>query len=238
MNTTTLCLAGLICVPLLLPKTYSYEIEEVDALEVGAGVEVEIRCGDMNKLEISADSEDDFRMSFKNKKLKITGKINGFFGLFFSGKRNDVTADLTLKTPPHSIEVHSGSGGYMKKCFENEGDLDLSASSGSSFELDGATGFLDRLEVDLSSGSSVAIGETFHVNHIELEASSGSEFEADDEIIIETAEVRVSSGASAEICGALAVSGRVSSGGDLKVSKNTIRTDLSVSSGGRASNCR
>ena len=44
--------------------------------------------------------------------------------------------------------------------------------------------------------------------------------------------MRVSSGASVEICGALEVSGKVSSGGSIEVAENTIRTDITTSSGG------
>ena len=238
IKTTALSLVGAFCTPLLFAEIYSYEIKEVEALEVGAGVELEIRCGDMNKLEISADSEDDFSISFENKKLKITGRNRRTWWPFFARRHNDVTANLTLKNPPQFIEVHAGSEGDMKNCFKNEADLGLSVSAGSSFELDGGSGSLNKLKVDLSSGSSVEIRETFHINHIELKASSGSKFEAGNKVVIEAAEVRVYSGASAEICGTFAVSVRASSGGSVKVSENTIRTDFSVSSGGSDSDCR
>ena len=217
--------------PLLFCETYSYEIEEVESVDVSSGVEFTVWCGAVNKLDITADSEDDFRMSLKDKKLKIKRK-NSNSWLFFSWGRNDVTADITLKKPPQFIELSAGSEGEMKNCFKKEADLSLSVSSGSSFVIDEGSGSINELEVDMSSGSEIEIEEKMHINHLRLKASSGADFEVDDEVIIETSEVRVSSGASVEICGALEVSGKVSSGGRIEVAENTIRTDFATSSGG------
>ena len=201
-------------------------------MDVSSGVEFTVWCGAVNKLKITADSEDDFRMSLKDKKLKITRK-NSSSWLFFSWGRNDVTADITLKNPPQFIELSAGSEGKIYKiCFKKEADLSLSVSSGSSFVIDEGSGSINELEVVMSSGSEIEIEEKLHINHLRLKASSGSDFEADDEVIIETSEVRVSSGASVEICGALEVSGKVSSGGSIEVAENTIRTDITTSSGG------
>ena len=216
--------------PLFFCETYFYEIEEVESVDVSSGVEFTVWCGAVNKLNITADSEDDFRMSLKDKKLKIKRNSNSW--LFFSLRSNDVTADITLKNPPQFIELSAGSEGEMENCFKKEADLSLSVSSGSSFVIDEGSGSINELEVDMSSGSEIEIEEKLHINLLRLKASSGSDFEADDEVIIETSEVRVSSGASVEICGALEVSGKVSSGGSIEVAENTIRTDITTSSGG------
>jgi phage baseplate assembly protein gpV len=120
----------------------------------------------------------------------------------------------------------------MQNCFKREADLSLSVSSGSSFEIDGGSGSINQLEVDLSSGAQIEIEEKLHINHLALKASSGSDFEADNEVVIETAKVKISSGATVEICGALEVSGKASSGGTIEVAENTIRTDFTTSSGG------
>ena len=217
--------------PLLFCETYSYEIEEVESVEVSAGVEFTVWCGAVNKLKITAGSEDDFRMSLKNKKLKIKRKNTNSW-LFFSWGKNDVTANITLKNPPQLIELSAGSEGNMQNCFKREADLSLSVSSGSSFEIDKGSGSINQLEVDLSSGAQIEIEEKLHINQLALKASSGSDFEADNGVIIETSEVRVSSGATVEICGALEVSGKASSGGSIEVAENTIRTDFTTSSGG------
>jgi hypothetical protein len=217
--------------PLLFCETYSYEIEEVESVEIRAGVEFTVWCGAVNKLEITAGSEDDFRMSLKNKKLKIKRKNTNSW-LFFSWGRNEVTADITLKNPPQFIELSAGSEGEMENCFKKEIDLNVSVSAGSSFEIDGGSGSINQLEVDLSSGAQIEIEEKLHINQLALKASSGSDFEADNGVIIETSEVRVSSGATVEICGALEVSGKASSGGSIEVAENTIRTDFTTSSGG------
>jgi hypothetical protein len=235
MKIMTLILMGAFSAPLLSPKTYSYEIKEIEFLKISAGVEFAVRCGNMNKLEISADSKDDFRVSYKNEKLEITRR-GSFLGWLHSP--GNVTAELTLQNLPQSMRVSAGSAGGMKNCFKNEESFSLSVSSGSSFLLDGGSGSLDQLEVNVSSGGTVEMRESFHINRMELGATSGSTFEAGTKVVVEEAAVKISSGASAEICGALTVSGRASSGSDVKVSDNTMINGFSTNSGASYSNCR
>lgn len=216
---------------LVFSETYSYEIEETESLEISAGVEFTVWCGDVNKLEIFADSENDFQMSLKDKNLKLKSRNENHW-LFFSWGKNDVTADITLKNPPKSIKLSAGSEGRMQNCFKREADLSLSVSSGSSFKIDRGSDSINHLEVDLSSGSEIEIEGKLHINHLTINASSGSDFESDNEVIIETSKVRISSGSSVDICGALEISGDVSSGGSIEVDENTIRTNVTTSSGG------
>jgi hypothetical protein len=67
--------------PVLSAETYSYPIETIESVEISAGVEFNIQCGDVAKIEISAASEDNFKLSIKDKKLEIEGKrkSNWFF---------------------------------------------------------------------------------------------------------------------------------------------------------------
>jgi len=229
---------GAFCTPLLFAETYSYEIEGVESLDIHSGVEFTVQCGDVNKLEIYADSEDDVKMSFNNKKLKIGRKSRNAWLFFPLWRRsNDVTANLMLKNPPQYIELGSGSEGKMGNCFKKQASLNLSTSSGSSIEIDGGSGSITELEVRMSSGSEIELKGTLHINHLTLRASSGSDFEADDKVVIEASEVRVSSGATIEICGALAVSGKASSGGYIGVAENSIITDFTTRSGGGRHKC-
>ena len=216
---------------LALAETYSYEIEETESLEISAGVEFTVWCGDVNKLEIFADSENDFQMSLKDKNLKLKSRNENHW-LFFSWGKNDVTADITLKNPPKSIKLSAGSEGRMQNCFHREADLSLSASTGSSFKIDSSSDSINQLEVDLSTGSVIEVEGKLHINHLQLNATTGSIFEADNEVIIETSKVRISSGSSVDICGALEISGDVSSGGSIEVDEITIRTNVTTSSGG------
>jgi hypothetical protein len=217
---------------LALAETYSYEIEEVESLEVSTGVEFNVWCGDENKLEIFADSENDFQMLLKDKRLEIKS-TNKNHWLFFSwGRNNDVTADITLKNPPKFIELSTGSQGRMQNCSHREADLNLSTSTGSSLKIDSGSDSINQLEVDLSTGSVIEIEGKLHINHLKLNASTGSIFEADNEVIIETSKVSMSTGALADICGVLEISGKVSTGGIVGVAENTIRTKVTTSSGG------
>jgi len=216
---------------LLFAATYSYEIEEVESIDVSTGVEFTVWCADVNKIEILADSEDDFQMSLEDKKLKIKRKNKNSW-LFLSWGKTDVTADITLKNPPKYIELTTGSIGKIQNCFKKDADLNLSASTGSSFEIDKGSGSINQMKVDLSTGAAIKIEKNLHINHLSLNASTGSTFESGNEVVIESSEVMVSSGASVDIYGTLEISGKVSSGGNIEVEKNTIRTDITTSTGG------
>lgn len=216
---------------LVFSETYSYEIEEIESLEISAGVEFTVWCGDVNKLEIFADSENDFQMSLGDKNLKLKGRAESNW-LFFSWGIHDVTASITLKNPPKSIKLSAASEGSMQNCFKRESDLSLSASSASSFKIDRGSGSINHLEVDLSSAAEIEIEGKLHINHLTINASSASDFESDNEVIIETSKVRISSGSSVDICGVLEISGHVSSAGSIDVDENTIITNFRASSGG------
>ena len=214
-----------------LADTYSYEIDEVESLQISAGVNFTVSCADKSSLEIVADTVEDFQMSLEDKTLTIKREKTKFWPFsLWSNKK--VTADITLRHPPNVIDLTSGANGTMKNCFNGKEDLTLSASSGSSLDVYKGTGSIDQLEVDISSGANIEIDEKIHINHLLIDASSGSNFDTDNDVIIETAKVSISSGASVDIRGVRQISGKVSSGGNLKVSDSTKRTDLVTSSGG------
>ena len=139
---------------------------------------------------------------------------------------------LESKNPPKYIELTTGSIGKIQNCFKKDADLNLSASTGSSFEIDKGSGSINQMKVDLSTGAAIKIEKNLHINHLSLNASTGSTFESGNEVVIESSEVMVSSGASVDIYGTLEISGKVSSGGNIEVEKNTIRTDITTSTGG------
>ena len=63
--------ASTMIAPIILAETYSYSIEEIEAIVVSSGVEFRIQCGARATIDVSAASEDDFQMTLKDKKLKI-----------------------------------------------------------------------------------------------------------------------------------------------------------------------
>ena len=215
--------------PIMLAETYSYPIEDVESIVVSSGVEFRIQCGARATLDISASSEDDFQMTLKDKKLKIT---RNNIGRLLSWRFRDVAADIILTHAPQSIDVSGGSHGEMDDCFNNVGKLRLSVSAGSKLKLNGDSGSIDNLDVNLSAGSDVELRNALNLDRLEVTASSGSRFEAGENIIVETSEVRVSSGASVEVCGARSITGKASSGGSIDVADTTKILNLRSSSGG------
>jgi hypothetical protein len=215
--------------PIMLAETYSYPIEGVESIGVSSGVEFRIQCGARATLDISASSEDDFQMTLKDKKLKIT---RNNIGRLLSWRFSDVTADITLTHAPQSVDVSAGSHGEMDDCFKNVGKLRLSVSAGSTLKFNGDSGSIGNLDVNISAGSDVEIRNALNLDHLEVTASSGSRFEAGEDIVVETSEVRVSSGASIEVCGARSITGNASSGGSIDVADTTKIVNLRSSSGG------
>jgi hypothetical protein len=213
-------------------RVFTYSIDEVEALEIIGGVELNVVCGEINQLDISADTENAFSMSLTDKKLKIQSSKQNFWNLLWS-EFSPVSADLKVTQSPHSIEVSAGSEAGILNCYKkHEDSLDIAVHAGSSLTIEGNAGSIDQLEIDLASGSQIQIEGKLNINHLDLEASSGAELETDTAVVISTARVKISSGAYAEICGALAVSGKTSSGGAVEVSKATRLSDIRTNSGG------
>ncbi|HIG59464.1 MAG TPA: hypothetical protein EYQ22_01100 [Gammaproteobacteria bacterium] len=215
----------------LKAEVFTYPIGDVETLEITGGIEFNIVCGEVNQLDISADTEDAFIMSLTDKNLKIKSSKEGFWNLL-SSNISPVSAELMVTRPPQTIDVSAGSEVEMPNCYKNQGNLDLAVHAGSSFTIKGEAGSIDRLEVDISSGSEVGITASLEINHLNLEASSGAEFNTRKSVVINNASVKISSGASAEICGTLAISGRASSGGEVNVSEAAKLSDIRTNSGG------
>ena len=238
------CLAAFVSTS--FADTYRYDIDNIEELKVSAGVEFNLSCGNVRSLEISADSEEDFDVSIKDNRLEIKANKKSS-SLFSAWRYHEVSADIRLQYPPKVVGVSSGSEGKMRSCFTGdmgldepdstqsdieESDLRLSVSSGASFEMDNLSGFLNQMDVGVSSGAGVEIGEALRINYLSVDASSGANFEAASDVLVKTAAVSASSGASVEICGVAEVSGKVSSGGSLEVAEQTISTGIKKSSGG------
>jgi hypothetical protein len=219
-------------------QVFTYSIDEVEALEITGGVELNVVCAEANQLDISADTENAFSMSLTDKKLKIKSSKQNFWNRLWS-QFSPVSADLKVTQSPHSIKVSAGSEVGILNCYKkHESSLDLAVHAGSSLTIEGDAGSIDRLEVDISSGSEAGITASLKINQLNLKASSGAEFNTRKSVVINNASVKISSGASAEICGTLAISGRASSGGEVNVSEATKLSDIRTNSGGSiAPNC-
>ena len=205
---------------------FTYPIEEFENLEIAGGIDLQLRCASVNSLQITADSEDSFNLSRKNKKLKIVSRQNGFWGLF------PINVAMTVTRPPENMDMSAGSEIGISNCYRDEGgNLDLVIKAGSLFTLEGNAGSIDQMGIRISSGS-IEIAETFNINHLKLKASSGAELETSQSVLISTVDVSISSGASAELCGALAISGKASSGGKVEVAETTQMTHIRTTSGG------
>ena len=150
-------------------KTFVYELDAVTDLDISAGIELELRCGDENIIRIDAEDEEDFRFRNNNRRLSLSRDGGSLFS--WLGEKGPVTASVVLKSLPESYEFSSGVQARIERCDVQGGDVRVDISSGSVRMLD-----LDRLSVDVSSGA---------------------QFELDSQITVEAAMLDISSGASA-----------------------------------------
>ena len=69
--TTLALMFGLIWSASAQAKTFVYELDDVTDLDISAGIELELRCGDENIIRIDAEDEEDFRFRNNNGRLSL-----------------------------------------------------------------------------------------------------------------------------------------------------------------------
>ena len=107
--TTLALMFGLIWSASAQAKTFVYELDDVTDLDISAGIELELRCGDENIIRIDGEDEEDFR--FRNNNGAITSRDGG--SLFsWLGEKGSVTASVMLKSLPEFRVFFRGAGAY------------------------------------------------------------------------------------------------------------------------------
>lgn len=232
-----LTLAGALALP-ASAEVFEYPIaKDAEEVEIDEGIEFTLTCirartgddDDSGIIRITASDEDAFDLDLSSSEISLSK--NSSFSTWFKGSKS-VSAELLLSYSPEAIEVRSAAEGRVSECFSDSARLELTASSGSSLRINGDNSQITLLEIDVSSGAKIDIKAPMEVTNTKAEASSGGQIEFADEVEIDSASVRISSGGSAEMCGAKSLGGRISSGGNVDVSKSTKRNDLKISSGG------
>lgn len=230
--TTLALMFGLIWSASAQAKTFVYELDDVTDLDISAGIELELRCGDENIIRIDAEDEEDFRFRNNNRRLSLSRDGGSLFS--WLGEKGPVTASVVLKSLPESYEFSSGVQSRIERCDVQGGDVRVDISSGSNVRMLDLTGDLDRLSVDVSSGAQFELDSQITVEAAMLDISSGASAVLESDALVDVLSVDISSGGSADVCGANgSVSGEVSSGGDLDVGSDAQTQGLELSSGGR-----
>jgi len=232
-----LTIAGTLA-PTASAEVFEYPIaKDAEEVEIDEGIEFTLTCirartgdeDDSGIIRITASDEDAFNLDISANEISLSK--NGSFSSWFKGFES-ISAELVLSYSPEAIEVKSAAEGRVSECFSNSAEVELTASSGSSLRINGDNSRITYLEVDVSSGAKIDIKAPMNVTSAKVEASSGGQIGFANEVEINRASVRISSGGSAEMCGAMSVEGRVSSGGNIDLPEEAERNALKTSSGG------
>ncbi len=225
-------LLGLVCSSSVYAKAFVYELSPVADVDVSAGIDLDMRCGDENTLRIDADSEDAFEFRNRNGRLIISRRSGSLFSWF--DPPGSVVATVVVEALPETFEVSSGVDAYVTDCEVSGGDVYVDVSSGSEVRMVDLAGDLAQLRIDVSSGAEFDMDSRIRIAKLDLDISSGASVDLDEEVVVDELSVDISSGAFADVCGANAtVIGKISSGGDLDVGGDAQTQGLELSSGGR-----
>jgi hypothetical protein len=207
-------LLGIAACTLVLPGaalagTRTYEIGAFEEISVAAGINADIIMGPSRRVvaETKARDFDDLQVSMEGNVLKISRPARRWFsfGLRANYQVHVVTPALRALVASSGADV--GITGPVV------GDFSVSASSGSNIKVTGIKG--GNVKAQASSGSDVGIAGSCVT--LEVEASSGSDLDAGN-LKCETITVQASSGSDVSVAASKSVSGKASSGSELRVS--------------------
>lgn len=204
-----------------LAATRTYDVGNFDALYVAAGVEVEVTIGSSRSVvaETRSGDFDDLRIAVEGNVLKIDRPSRGWFSPARPNYQVRVVTPLL-----RSLSVASGAEADVKGPLA--GDFAVEAASGSEARVSGIQG--GTVKARASSGSDVEIAGT--CTTLSAESSSGSDLDA-QELRCETLTVESSSGSDVGVFASRSVSGKASSGSDVRVRGAPPSVQVTTSSG-------
>jgi hypothetical protein len=204
-----------------LAATRTYEVGAFEEISVAAGIDVEIIMGPSRRVvaETRAQDFDDLRISVEGNVLKISRPARRWF---FFGRANYEVHVVT----PALRSLAASSGADVNVTGPVVGDFSVSASSGSDVDVSGIKG--GNVKAHASSGSDVDIAGSCVT--LEVEASSGSDLDAWN-LKCETTTVQASSGSDVSVAASKRVTGKASSGSEVRVSGAPPDVQVDKSSG-------
>lgn len=205
-----------------LAATRPYDTRAFEAVSVAAGITVEVTLGSQRSVvaETRADDFDDLRISVEGNVLRIARPARSWFSFGRSaGYRVRVVTPVL-----HSVTASSGSKVTIDGNLQ--GDFSVKASSGSKVDVQMIKG--GAVTAHTSSGSQIRLAGS--CASLDAQASSGSDLDAED-LQCENVSVQASSGSDVSFGAAKIVTGRASSGADVKVRGRPDTVQVEKSSG-------
>lgn len=202
-------------------KTEVRNLTGFTAIDVSAGIAVELTYGDKEFVEVTTDIDfiDQVITEVNDDELNIYIKSNNW-----NSWNKKVLVKVTI-TKVNSIKSSSGASIVSQNLIESE-DLKMNTSSGASLKIAFKA---PNAKCEASSGATAklkGVAKQFYAD-----ASSGSSIHANDVKAIK-ANVSASSGASISINAEEEIKADASSGGSIKYSGSPKMVDIEKSSGG------
>jgi hypothetical protein len=202
-------------------KTEVRNLTGFDAIDVSAGIRVELTYGEKEFVEVTTDQDyiDQVITEVNGSELNIYIKSNNW-----NSWNKKVLVKVTV-TKINSIKSGSGSSIISQNLIESE-NLKMSTSSGASLKIAFKA---PNTKCEASSGATAKLKGV--AKYFNADASSGSSIHADEVKAIKV-DVSTSSGASISIHAEEEIKAQASSGGSIKYSGSPKMVDIEKSSGG------
>lgn len=218
-------IGGLVAFPAAAAER-RFDVQDFSGLNVSKGIEVTVTTGDGYSILAETSRRNLLRrldISKKGDTLYISRESGWSF--FMMGMTDSYHVTVTL---PELTDLKVTSGAQVKAALAAPVEaLDIHASSGADIDIDIAKA--NELNVKVSSGANVDASGA--CGAAEVRVSSGSEFDAKG-LTCASGDLRASSGGDIALAVYETVSGRVSSGGEIRVYGDPNILELRESSGG------
>ena len=216
-----------------LADTRSLDVEPFDRVDIATGLTAIVTYGETQSLSIEAENGhvlDQIEIRVKNGELRARRNTNLLDIILSGGLLNKAlfedSTTLHITLPAFTGAVAS-SGARVSAAFANGDTFEASASSGGQIAVDAVDA--DTISVDVSSGSRVTLSGTCAL--AELDFSSGAKILA-EKLVCGDVDVDGSSGASATIGVEGDVTGKISSGANVRLHGTPDTVKVQSSSGG------
>jgi len=213
-----------------------YPLDGIKEAKFTGGLTLLVKCGAVDELMIDTENEKAF--SYKNKGDEIVVKRKQLKKWVTLGQSDvPVKATLTVSGDVPDLDLSTGVSATVIPCDRSQSIFKVELSTGAAMTL--ARGDFETLEVEANTGASAEVDQATTANQLYLDLDTGSTFFGGQQLRVETARVELSTGSTANVCGAKTVTGKVSTGGDVRVNKTaTVEVEESVTGGAvRRSSC-
>lgn len=202
-------------------KTEVRNLTGFDAIDVSAGIRVELTYGEKEFVEVTTDQDymDQVITEVNGSELNIYIKSNNW-----NSWNKKVLVKVTV-TKINSIKSSSGSSIISQNLIESE-NLKMNTSSGASMKIAFKA---PNAKCEASSGATAKLKGV--AKYFNADASSGSSIHAEEVKAIKV-NVSTSSGASISIHAEEEIKAQASSGGSIEYSGSPKMVDIEKSSGG------